>query len=199
MAAYRSANRLFEGCHLPLVAIGMEYQRTNNQPLAAQFFMRALALCDTDPLVYNELGVLHYRDNNFAAAEEAFVRALSLVPAAQSAAWESTASNLGHALRKQCRYAEAAQLYERSLALAPRCAATHAALGFTRHLQGKHMAAVEHYHKALGIRPDDVLTGEMLTIALAEEGLSFRPGQLDAPGAAAGGTSTPCTSAPMEA
>ena len=107
--------------------------------------------------------------------------------------------NLGDLRRRQCRYAEAAQLYERSLALAPRCAATHAALGFTRHLQGKYMAAVEHYHKALGIRPDDVLTGEMLTIALAEEGLSFRPGQLDAPGAAAGGTSTPGTSAPMEA
>lgn len=184
MAAYRSASRLFAGCHLPLVAIGMEYQRTNNQALAAQFFAQARKVCDSDPLVHNELGVLAYRSNDFAGAEEHFRRALSLVPPRQRAAWESAESNLGHALRKQRRYAEAAACYERSLALAPRCAATHAALGFTRHLQGRYMDAVEHYHKALGLRPDDVLTADMLTVALSEEGLSFRPELIAVDGAA---------------
>lgn len=33
VAAYRTALRLFPGLHLPLVCIGMEYQRTNNLPL----------------------------------------------------------------------------------------------------------------------------------------------------------------------
>ena len=30
MAAYRTATRLFPGCHLPVVCIGMEYRRANN-------------------------------------------------------------------------------------------------------------------------------------------------------------------------
>ena len=30
MAAYRTAARLFPGCHLPALCIGMEYRRTNN-------------------------------------------------------------------------------------------------------------------------------------------------------------------------
>ena len=39
----------------------MEYQRTNNLPLAEHFFLQACQICPTDPLVYNELGVLYYR------------------------------------------------------------------------------------------------------------------------------------------
>ena len=44
-----------------VLCIGMEYQRTNNLPLAEQFFLQACQICPTDPLVYNELGVLYYR------------------------------------------------------------------------------------------------------------------------------------------
>jgi hypothetical protein len=40
MAAYRTATRLFPGCHLPVLCIGMEYQRTNNLSLAEQFFTK---------------------------------------------------------------------------------------------------------------------------------------------------------------
>ena len=38
MAAYRTAARLFPGLHLPLVGMGMEYQRMNNLHLAEQMF-----------------------------------------------------------------------------------------------------------------------------------------------------------------
>ena len=38
MAAYRTAARLFPGLHLPLVGMGMEYQRMNNLHLAEQLF-----------------------------------------------------------------------------------------------------------------------------------------------------------------
>ena len=38
MAAYRTAARLFPGLHLPLIGMGMEYQRMNNLHLAEQMF-----------------------------------------------------------------------------------------------------------------------------------------------------------------
>ena len=38
MAAYRTAARLFRGLHMPLLGMGMEYQRMNNLPLAQQLF-----------------------------------------------------------------------------------------------------------------------------------------------------------------
>jgi anaphase-promoting complex subunit 6 len=38
MAAYRTAARLFAGCHLPALCIGMEYLRTNNLNLAEQVY-----------------------------------------------------------------------------------------------------------------------------------------------------------------
>ena len=41
MAAYRTAARQFPGLHVPLVGMGMEYQRMNNLALAEQMFMQA--------------------------------------------------------------------------------------------------------------------------------------------------------------
>ncbi len=35
-------------------------------------------------------------------------------------------------------------------------------------VQGDLEAAIEHYHKALGLRPEDTFTTEMLTVALIE-------------------------------
>ena len=43
--------------------------------------------------------------------------------------------NLGHCYRKQQRWAEAVQVYERALGLCPGQASTYAALGFTKHLK----------------------------------------------------------------
>ena len=51
MAAYRTATRLYPGCHLSLLCIGMEYHRTNNFSLAVQFLSRARHLRPADPCV----------------------------------------------------------------------------------------------------------------------------------------------------
>ena len=44
MAAYRTAARLFPGLHLPLIGMGMEYQRMNNLHLAEQMFWQVRRL-----------------------------------------------------------------------------------------------------------------------------------------------------------
>lgn len=60
MAAYRTASRLTSS-HLPNLYMGMEYVRTNNTALAHHFLRAAQELCNTDPLLYNELGVVLFR------------------------------------------------------------------------------------------------------------------------------------------
>ena len=54
------------------------------------------------------------------------------------AGWEPLVVNLGHCYRKQQRWDEAVQVYERALGLCPGQAGTYAALGFTRHLKVSH-------------------------------------------------------------
>lgn len=51
MAAYRTAQRLFPGSHVPLLCTGMEYLRTNNMALSQTYFNQALKMCPNDPLV----------------------------------------------------------------------------------------------------------------------------------------------------
>jgi anaphase-promoting complex subunit 6 len=60
MAAYRTAARLFPGCHHASLYIGMEYMRMNNNKTALLEFKQAHKLNETDPMVLNEMGVVYY-------------------------------------------------------------------------------------------------------------------------------------------
>ena len=51
---------------------------------------------------------------------------------------------------------------------AARSAATFAALGFAHHLQGHVDQAIDCYHQALGLKPDDGFCTEMLARALQD-------------------------------
>jgi tetratricopeptide (TPR) repeat protein len=60
------------------------------------------------------------------------------------------------------------QLYERGVGLCPRRASSYAALAFTHQLLGELDVAIEYYHRALGLRPDDAFAATMLSRALSE-------------------------------
>ncbi|CAN0115211.1 unnamed protein product, partial [Scytosiphon promiscuus] len=79
VSAYRTAARLFQGSHLALLYIGMEYVRTHNLALARNFLMGALALSPLDPLVLNELGVVHFATGEYEEARERFGKVLQIV------------------------------------------------------------------------------------------------------------------------
>lgn len=51
IAAYRRAARLFPGCHLANLFIGMEYLRNDNKRNALQMFNQAKEICPTDPML----------------------------------------------------------------------------------------------------------------------------------------------------
>ena len=124
MIAYRTAARLFEGSHLPLLCLGIEYAKAGNTAVAEELLKEGLRVYPTDPLTLNELGVLAYRKGGWVEAVGFFRRALALVAAVSSSssasslvsAWEVCCINMGHALRKQRRYAQALVAYQQALA-----------------------------------------------------------------------------------
>lgn len=60
------------------------------------------------------------------------------------------------------------QSYEMAIGLCPRRASSFAALAFTHHLRGSLDVAIEYYHRALGLKPDDTFSSEMLSRALQD-------------------------------
>lgn len=181
MLSYRTAARLFPGCHLPALYIGMEHMRTHSFKLAEQFFMQAKAICPSDPHVYNELGVVAYHMQEYQKAVQWFEKTLVTIPTSMNEMWECTIVNLAHACRKLKMFREAITYYEKALTLSTRCLSTYAGLAYTYHLQGNYSAAIGNYHKALWLKPDDQFCTEMLTMALAGEspcGTDSMPGLL---------------------
>jgi len=185
LLSYRTAHRLFEGSHVPLLCMGQEYLRTNHLVLARHFLLRARQASPDDPLPHHELGVLEYKSNDLPAAVEHFVAALARVKHQALHHWEATMFNLGHAYRKMRRYPEAISAYNRALSVSTgsgggvgsgsaggngggRAFSLLCALGFTYHLTGALEEAVSYYHQALGLRPRDAFATDMLDRALGE-------------------------------
>lgn len=169
MAAFRSAARLFPGLHLPLLGMGLEYLRMNNISLAEQMMLRAYRRCPADSAVAHELGTLAFKQGQYAEAVQWLTKALSGMPREYPGLWEPTMVNLGHALRKLRRFDDALDMFTRALGAAPEQPGTLAALAFTHHLMGNLSLAIENYHKALGLRPNDDFCSSMLAAAVGEE------------------------------
>ncbi|KAF9666702.1 hypothetical protein SADUNF_Sadunf16G0256300 [Salix dunnii] len=166
-------SRCYFRCHLPTLYIGMEYMRTHSYKLAEQFFMQAKAFCPSDPLVYNELGVVAYNMKEYNKSLLWFEKTLKHIPSSNQL-WESTVVSLAHAYRKlkmyDWNYHDAISYYERALTLSPKSLSTYVGLAYTYHLQDNFIAAITYYHKALWLKPDDQFYNEMLSLALVDEG-----------------------------
>ena len=169
VAAYRAASRRAPGAAAPLVGMAVEAGRMGHAGLADALLASTHERCPDDPLPCHEAGVAALRRGDAAAAERWLRAALDRVPSPVPAVWEPTLVALGHALRKQGALADAEAAYEAALALAPREAGTHSALGLTRHLAGDPRGAADAYHAALGLKPGDALTADLLAAALADD------------------------------
>lgn len=115
-----------------------------------------------------------FRNRQYDAAASWLARALELVPGGRvTPAWEPTVINLAHVMRKLQQYSQALQLYHQALGLNRTNAGSYAGLAYTYQLMGNSAAAVEHYHKALSLRPEDAFAAEMLGLALQDECAAF--------------------------
>lgn len=114
IAAYSTAARLFQGTHLPQLFLGMQEIALGNLTIAREYLTTAYALCDRDPLLINELGVVAYQEEDYDSAYRHFRLALEIGEDNEASAqqYTSTRLNLAHALRRAGRFHEALQQFD---------------------------------------------------------------------------------------
>ncbi|KAG8899259.1 anaphase promoting complex subunit cdc16, partial [Tulasnella sp. 403] len=169
IVAYSTAARLFPGSmHLPALFLGMEYLQINNLALAGEYFDMAYSICDSDPLLHNERGVLAFHEKRYQEAANHLERAIDLAAHVHGpdAIWATTYLNLGQAYRKLGRFDEAKRAYNRVITLNPRHAQGYACLGIISHIMGDYDEAIRFYHESLAIDPLETNTIDLLNLAL---------------------------------
>lgn len=170
ISAYSTAARLFQGTHLPQLFLGMQNLQLNNMTLAHEYLNAAHALCSTDPLLLNELGVVFYHLDHLSEAINIFNSALTIAADIDSdpRAWIATRANLGHAYRRQREWALALQEFEEVLRQGGRDAGIFCAKGLVLLEMGSSWEAVCALHEALAVAPQDPIATDLLSRALEE-------------------------------
>jgi anaphase-promoting complex subunit 6 len=80
---------------------------------------------------------------------------------------------LGHVYRKLGKLPEALQFHQQALSLQPLNGSTYAAIGLVHMMMNNLLEAIEAFHEALGLKPDDSFSTTMLSYAM--EGLTLSP------------------------
>lgn len=127
-------------------------------------------MCDTDPVVFNELGIIYYEQHRFEEAEACFRAVYQLVSQVTCssnliAKWEPAICNLAHCLRRQERLDEAIYFYRLCLQY-NQSDTVHLSIGLSYHMRSKMMQlisrtgerserelkkAIRHYELAQGM------------------------------------------------
>jgi len=159
---------MFTGSHLPLTFIGMEHIVLSNYAQADEALNAANAMCDGDPLLINERGVMAFNHGRYDDAVEMFRSALDIAQVTQTsqASWATTWLNLGTSLRKLGRLDEASSAYVKVLEIDSRSAPALGFLGLVYHLMDRLDDAIVRYHEALSINPINAHVLELLNLAL---------------------------------
>ena len=170
ISAYSTAARLFQGTHLPHLFLGMQNLQLNNMTLAHEYLNAAFALCNTDPLLLNELGVVFYHMDHLPEAIQLFNQALAIAADIDSdpRAWVPTRANLGHAYRRSRQFALALDEFEEVLRQGSRDAGIFCAKGLVLLEMRRAWDAVCAFHEALGVSPQDPVATDLLSRALEE-------------------------------
>jgi len=170
ISAYSTAARLFQGTHLPQLFLGMQYLQLQNMTLAHEYFNAAYHLCQTDPLLLNELGVIFYHQDHLEEAVSVFTTSLTIAEETDSnpMAWLPTRVNLGHAYRRMERLTEALAEFDIVLRSGGRDAGVFCAKGMVLMDMGKPWEAIIALHEALAVSPQDPIANDLLIKALEE-------------------------------
>ncbi|KAI0034227.1 TPR-like protein [Vararia minispora EC-137] len=168
ITAYSTCARMFTGSHLPLMFVGMEHIILSNPQPAMEALNASLSMCDSDPLLMNEIGVMAFYVQEYKDAANMFSRALELAQVTQTSqsSWATTFLNLGTCYRKLGNLAEAERTYIRVLEIDNRSAPALGFLGLVYHLMGRIDDAIVRYHEALAVNPLNMHLLDLLNLAL---------------------------------
>ncbi|KAK9764013.1 anaphase-promoting complex subunit Cut9 [Basidiobolus ranarum] len=170
ISAYSTAARLFQGSHLPALFIGMQQLHSNNGALAEEYLQASYKICNGDPCLLNELGVVYYQSHLYDRAIE-FLEEANLVCDKINATQKLLLSiwvNLGHVYRKVGRFEEALKYFTKALKLQSKLPDVIAAIGFIHYVKGELDEAIMQYHESLSIEPNNSQTIELLNRALED-------------------------------
>ncbi|KAH7079669.1 hypothetical protein FB567DRAFT_571759 [Paraphoma chrysanthemicola] len=172
ISAYSTAARLFQGTHLPQLFLGMQNLQLNNLSLAREYLKTAYDLCETDPLLLNEMGVVYYNEGHMLDAIQFFRRAIQLAEQneAEPDALLPTRINLAHALRRDKQHNEALITFEEVLRHGVKDPAVFAAKGLVLMEMDRPWDAVLVLHEALNVSPQDPMATDLLNRALEASG-----------------------------
>ncbi|KAG0025965.1 anaphase promoting complex subunit cdc16 [Podila clonocystis] len=173
ISAYATSSKLFQGSHLGSMYIGMQHLQQNNVLLAQKYFTGCLTICDTDPVLLNEVAVMNFNLGQYDEALDYLHRALKKLEFTQrkNIIWETAWLNLAHTYRKLGNHDEAEKYFLKvdSVALGATKAAALVGLGFIYQIMGQLSDAIEAYHKVLAIRPSDQIASDMLQMVLEDK------------------------------
>lgn len=177
ISAYSTAARLFQGTHLPQLFLGMQNLQLNNLSLAHEYLDTAYSLCQTDPLLLNEMGAVFYHEDRLMDAISLFRQAIHMSEEnkADISSIIPIRANLGHALRRDGQLEEALQTFEDVLRHGSKDAATFSAKGLVLLELGQIWDAVNTFQEALSASPQDPMATDLLNRALEanEDDLHF--------------------------
>ena len=164
IAAYSTAARLFQGTHLPQLFLGMQEIALGNLTIAREYLTAAYNLCDKDPLLINEIGVISYMEGSYESAIKHFLLALEISEhnGAPPNQYASTRLNLAHALRRALRFEEALQQFEEVIRLGIRDSGVFTSKGLCLMDMDDHLQASVALHEALAISPQDPIATDLL-------------------------------------
>ncbi len=128
---------------------------------ACEFLLKASQALPDDPEVWDHLGVAYMRINQFVPASEAFARSLQLAPDRPA-----TLNNAGINLWNMGNYEKSEAFLRRALELNSGDSEGHSNLGVTLYHAGKPDEALEHFHLALALDPDNLNTRSILLLWL---------------------------------
>ncbi|ODQ78598.1 hypothetical protein BABINDRAFT_172314 [Babjeviella inositovora NRRL Y-12698] len=170
ISTYATAARLFPGTHLPNLFLGMQYLQMNNLVLAEEYLATSYSICSTDPLLLNEMGVIHYHKSDLKKAEFYFNQALAAAKYlnADSKAWFSIHANLGHVYRRLGQFDKSLHFFHQVLRVGGTDANIHSAIGLVHLKMGAVFQAIDTLHDALAIAPNDPVASDLLKRALEE-------------------------------
>lgn len=169
ISAYAFAARLFPGTHLPNLFLGMQHLQMNNLNLAEEYLLASYNICNSDPLLLNELGVICFHKNALEKAEAYFQEALAAARHlnSDSKTWISIHANLGHVYRRANLPYKALDCFNQVLKISSKNDSNVlSAMGLVHLKLGNHIDAIDVLHDALAILPSDPVALDLLKRAL---------------------------------
>lgn len=184
IVVYSTAATLFPGSHIPLMFLGMQHLIKRNLAMSEKYLKMALTINSTDPLLLNEIGVIHYQNTNYLEAKKYFKKASDVISKirsnnilteygveesnfhANSKIWAGIFVNLGHTYRKLNQLEKALMCFEAISVTTKPNTNTLTSMALVCMKLMKFKRCIEYLHKALEANPENTMASDLLEKAM---------------------------------